>query len=589
MDRAPSPLIQPPSATPTRLPARGVLQRQCACGKHAPGGECEECRKKREATQRRAVGRPGGAGAGYGGAVEPPALGSGRALAPRVAERFRPGLGSLVDRVRVHDDERGARYAESVDAVAVTTGRDIAFARGAFRPATDAGRGLLAHELAHVHQQHGPDGPPAGYLSKPGDRWERAADRFAATASLPGGAGALSAAASPGVVQAAGGTFGGFWSKIGRTLGSIISFGAWDPGFSESVLRDYLDVLAAGSIENDFDSDNKARDVVRKRATLGPFTTDVKRLLVEEMLTGATLGDDEDAIIALLRDTPRPERMRIVGTIGRERLWSNFSWGNRRTIEGLTLEVSDFQQAGTVSRLSGLSASDLRDYRAASDDPAVQAEIDKLLALESFTTPLAETSVGLGFTLGGAGEARFPLNGFEVTVQPDGRDASLRNFANTNIEMQAAGPANVTVDTATPDRPVVSFTPPTPITVHIQTVYGPEASRSITTDGGAGYGRGTTPGDKQAGRTSLRFHESHHGRDFIEFLGNHPAPTFTGTTGMSQTDFEQAVTAYQAAVTDYQTRIAEFSVRRTDCPGTSISGDVLSRFGLRATICKDAP
>ena len=42
---------------PSRLPgervqskaprARGFLQRKCACGQHAGGGECEECKKKR--------------------------------------------------------------------------------------------------------------------------------------------------------------------------------------------------------------------------------------------------------------------------------------------------------------------------------------------------------------------------------------------------------------------------------------------------------------------------------------------------------------------------------------------------------------
>ncbi len=44
-------------AAPTRT--RGVLQRACACGKHATDqhGECTECRKKRLGLQRRAVGQ----------------------------------------------------------------------------------------------------------------------------------------------------------------------------------------------------------------------------------------------------------------------------------------------------------------------------------------------------------------------------------------------------------------------------------------------------------------------------------------------------------------------------------------------------
>ncbi len=39
---------------------KGLLQRQCACGQHTAGsgGECEECKKKREATLQRAAINP---------------------------------------------------------------------------------------------------------------------------------------------------------------------------------------------------------------------------------------------------------------------------------------------------------------------------------------------------------------------------------------------------------------------------------------------------------------------------------------------------------------------------------------------------
>jgi hypothetical protein len=45
-----------PTFTPT---ASGVLQRQCACGQHtSAGGECAECKKKRESTLQRAANNP---------------------------------------------------------------------------------------------------------------------------------------------------------------------------------------------------------------------------------------------------------------------------------------------------------------------------------------------------------------------------------------------------------------------------------------------------------------------------------------------------------------------------------------------------
>jgi hypothetical protein len=55
--------------------------------------------------------------------------------------------------VRIHTDERAARLANRVGAVAFAYGRDVYFARGAYSPETRAGGELLAHELVHTIQQ----------------------------------------------------------------------------------------------------------------------------------------------------------------------------------------------------------------------------------------------------------------------------------------------------------------------------------------------------------------------------------------------------------------------------------------------------
>ncbi len=55
--------------------------------------------------------------------------------------------------VRVHDDARAAYLAQDVGAEAYTVGRDMVFGAGRYRPASDSGRALIAHELAHVVQQ----------------------------------------------------------------------------------------------------------------------------------------------------------------------------------------------------------------------------------------------------------------------------------------------------------------------------------------------------------------------------------------------------------------------------------------------------
>lgn len=62
-------------------------------------------------------------------------------------------FGHDFSRVRVHTDERANTAARAIGASAFTVGQDIWFARGRFAPQTNAGRRLLAHELAHTLQQ----------------------------------------------------------------------------------------------------------------------------------------------------------------------------------------------------------------------------------------------------------------------------------------------------------------------------------------------------------------------------------------------------------------------------------------------------
>ena len=69
-----------------------------------------------------------------------------------------PRFGHDFGSVRVHDDTRADAASAAVGARAFTVGTDIVFRRGEFVPHTQAGRTLLAHELAHVAQR--PHGQP---------------------------------------------------------------------------------------------------------------------------------------------------------------------------------------------------------------------------------------------------------------------------------------------------------------------------------------------------------------------------------------------------------------------------------------------
>lgn len=55
--------------------------------------------------------------------------------------------------VRIHDDGKAAESARLLNALAFTVGSEVVFGAGQHRPHTTAGRGLLAHELAHTLQQ----------------------------------------------------------------------------------------------------------------------------------------------------------------------------------------------------------------------------------------------------------------------------------------------------------------------------------------------------------------------------------------------------------------------------------------------------
>lgn len=83
------------------------------------------------------------------------ARGGGEPLPHVVRAFFEPRFGRDFSDVRIHRDARAAATAQAVNARAYTIGSDVSFARSQYRPHTDVGRWLLAHELTHVVQQRG--------------------------------------------------------------------------------------------------------------------------------------------------------------------------------------------------------------------------------------------------------------------------------------------------------------------------------------------------------------------------------------------------------------------------------------------------
>jgi Domain of unknown function (DUF4157) len=143
-----------------------AAMRTCSCGRHLTpgGGECEACRRARQATLQRSALSTASRVGDVPSIVTDVLSAPGRPLDPRTRGAMEMQFGYDFSHVRVHADARAAESARAVDALAYTVGRDVVFGRDGFRPDTGTGRRLLAHELTHVVQQGAARtgaGPPA--------------------------------------------------------------------------------------------------------------------------------------------------------------------------------------------------------------------------------------------------------------------------------------------------------------------------------------------------------------------------------------------------------------------------------------------
>ena len=75
--------------------------------------------------------------------------------------------------MRTHSDNQASQTASELQALAFTTGRDIVFGAGQYRPGEHAGRRLMAHELTHVVQQSGALGRAPLPIQRLGDPKQR--------------------------------------------------------------------------------------------------------------------------------------------------------------------------------------------------------------------------------------------------------------------------------------------------------------------------------------------------------------------------------------------------------------------------------
>lgn len=242
---------------------------------------------------------------------------------------FEPRFGHDFSKVRVHHDAAAARSARDLHAAAYTVGQRVVFADGAYSPGDSAGRQLLAHELAHVVQQR--------------------------------------ASGQVGVVRR-------------RSLldGFLGLFAGED--FPDQELQAYLGHLdQTNRIEDYNESDNKARAVVRRwQAGDAAYLLPPRRklLLIQEMLSGFTGDEDEQAILLLLRGSSEPERRSLVSQIGRDVLDSSFHGEEQDQLDAL------LDQRPAQGAASGASASDAGGQGATRDGSAASGAASDTFAPE---------------------------------------------------------------------------------------------------------------------------------------------------------------------------------------------------------------
>jgi hypothetical protein len=359
----------PRVGAPVKPVAGPVLQRKCACGNTAAGGgECAECQKKNHELQRQAV--DSDRSSAIPPIVDEVLNSTGQPLQESTRSLMEPRFGHDFSGVRVHTDARAAESADAVNAHAYTVGQDVVFAPGKYQPSTESGNALIAHELSHVLQQESVSGQPAKAISDPADSSEREADAVAGGV-LRNEPVAVNQAPSAAMqtlnveegLAVAGGVAAGAAVLGGIGLGIAALAGAFDKSiFTDDELKAYLTTLAkTGKIEDHRDSDNKARDIVRRwdkkesgydinagftagDAKLSPF--DLKYLLIDEMITGVVGDDDEQAILKILKAESKEGRNKLAERIGYDRLYHKFDGKELDELDLLLPQLASFHPHG---------------------------------------------------------------------------------------------------------------------------------------------------------------------------------------------------------------------------------------------------
>ena len=114
--------------------------------------KCSECGAGETKIQRKALSSGQNIPSQSPAHVQDAMSSGGQPLDVQTRNFFEPRLGYDLGNVRIHTDSKAGESAKAIDANAYTLGNNIVFSAGQYKPESDSGKRLLAHELAHVSQ-----------------------------------------------------------------------------------------------------------------------------------------------------------------------------------------------------------------------------------------------------------------------------------------------------------------------------------------------------------------------------------------------------------------------------------------------------
>lgn len=604
-----------------------LLQRKCACGSHASGGECSKCKQKR--LQRKPGGREQAG-------VSPPSVDAvlrepGRAMNDGARDFFESRFGHDFSQVRVHTDAGSSASASAVQARAYTVGEHIVFGQGQYDPASKAGQLLLAHELTHVLQQRPglrraplqenqasavevsrADNsvvrrqPYPGVITRCRDQGVpcpapyfhhgtvcRLVDCYsAATRRLP-------YAISPGVcVYHCNDGKVCACVLVGSQTSAVCTFTFCDDASRSSAEPDTQGIAEralamageqqgqGGSEQRDGAQASAATATAQARLEIGAVDDPLEReadSVASRVVEGTGTAPSVSSVMSAspLAVMPALSTPRADGGKQLRRL-PDMGAGQADPAHirshGGTLPYREATELQECVRIMGADSADYCREQVLGEHP----DPPRFTQVAGITSPQPR-----GTRARADGSTHFTVGNVVTTFQPDAQttDTRLNGRAETRIVLRW-GAIHYRTDGA---NRITSFTGPGIAQATIQTTYGAGA----TPTGTSGYGRGTTAADRSAGHTSLGFHEGNHGIDFMDYLGSHPFPAFGGSKGMTETAFQAAIATYTAAANSYYASIQDYSVQNTDCAGFTIdqsNAAAASANGgtAQATMCRPA-